>query len=76
MTNWFVLTVYIGVQKWLARVWKLVGILVNQSNCNHGNQEPPQQLQHWEQKIRELRNSYLMEVLTRLIPIKLRLVDD
>lgn len=58
-----VIAVYIGVQKWLARVWKLVGVLVNRS-ATESPPPPPDsdQLQHWEDKIKEFRNAYLQEV--------------
>ncbi|WAR12364.1 SYLM-like protein [Mya arenaria] len=50
--------VYIGVQKWLHRVWTLVGVLVEPVAKQPVSHDLVSQ---WDKKIKEFRNKYLLE---------------
>ncbi|XP_053402024.1 probable leucine--tRNA ligase, mitochondrial [Mercenaria mercenaria] len=52
--------VFAGVQKWLHRVWTLVGVLVETPNI-----EQPATQEHiteWDRRIKAFRNKYLLEI--------------
>ncbi|XP_052816180.1 probable leucine--tRNA ligase, mitochondrial isoform X2 [Mya arenaria] len=51
--------VYIGVQKWLHRVWTLVGVLVEPVAKQPVSHDLVSQ---WDKKIKEFRNKYLLEI--------------
>ncbi|KAL4234407.1 class-I aminoacyl-tRNA synthetase [Mactra antiquata] len=52
--------VYVGVQKWLNRVWSLVGVLVNEPTIKTKATE--EQISQWDKKIKTFRNKYLAEI--------------